>query len=148
VTFAGKGDKSNLPADLVKNLQIMFPAEKFSIFEKPACLYGEGYGPDIQKGGGNYCNDKSFVLFDILIEGWWLSRKNIENIALKMKIDIVPIRMIGTLIDMIDIIKTGDIKSRWGEFQAEGLVAKPQVELKARNGDRIITKLKLKDYKK
>jgi hypothetical protein len=37
--------------------------------------------------------------------------------------------------------------SRWGEFEAEGLVARPEVELFDRAGHRIITKIKAKDLK-
>lgn len=37
-------------------------------------------------------------------------------------------------------------KSAWGDFTAEGLVGRPLVELKGRDGSRIITKLKYKDF--
>lgn len=37
-------------------------------------------------------------------------------------------------------------KSTWGDFQAEGIVARPSVELKNRAGERIITKIKCKDF--
>jgi len=36
--------------------------------------------------------------------------------------------------------------SAWGEFKAEGIVARPSIELIARNGKRIITKIKHKDF--
>lgn len=36
--------------------------------------------------------------------------------------------------------------SIWGDFIAEGIVARPAVELKTRNGHRIITKIKHKDF--
>jgi hypothetical protein len=38
------------------------------------------------------------------------------------------------------------VKSWWGDFDAEGIVARPQVELFTRAGHRIITKLKCKDF--
>jgi len=56
----------------------------------------------------------------------------------------VPIIGMGTLHEMVELAKTG-FKSRWGDFMAEGVVAKPAVELKSRNGERIITKIKYKD---
>ena len=34
----------------------------------------------------------------------------------------------------------------WGEFQAEGIVARPRVTLFSRNGERIITKVKCRDF--
>jgi len=110
------------------------------------CLYGEGYGAKIQKGGGNYLpNGVSFVLFDVLIENWWLERPNMLDIADKLDIQTVPIREMGTLHDGIAIIKNG-LNSTWGNFRAEGLVCKPYVELFNRKGDRVITKLKHKDF--
>jgi len=36
--------------------------------------------------------------------------------------------------------------SKWGDFEAEGIVARPAVELKTRAGERIITKLKTRDF--
>lgn len=38
------------------------------------------------------------------------------------------------------------IKSQWGDFIAEGIVARPATELLTRNGERIITKIKHKDF--
>lgn len=45
----------------------------------------------------------------------------------------------------VKIAKKG-FNSEWGNFFAEGIVAKPEVELFARNGQRIITKIKYKDW--
>ena len=53
-------------------------------------LYGEGFGAKIQKGGGNYIpNGQSFILFDVVIDGWLLQRKNVQDIATKLGIDTV-----------------------------------------------------------
>ena len=38
-------------------------------------------------------------------------------------------------------------KSQWGDFKAEGIVARPNTELVGRDGKRIITKIKQKDFK-
>jgi len=39
----------------------------------------------IQKGGGNYIADGvDFVLFDVWINGIWLERENVEDIAEKL----------------------------------------------------------------
>ena len=37
-------------------------------------------------------------------------------------------------------------KSQWGDFMAEGIVARPAQELRTRDGHRIITKIKHKDF--
>lgn len=109
------------------------------------CLYGEGYGAKIQKGGGNYCPDQDFVLFDIKIGEWWLLRLDVEDIAQKLSLDVVPVIGSGTLYEMVEIVKEG-FNSQWGDFLAEGIVARPSVELKTRRGDRLITKVKCKDF--
>ena len=67
------------------------------------------------------------------------------DIALKLGVDIVPIIGEGTLDDMVEMTEHG-FNSNWGEFVAEGIVARPKTELCARNGKRIITKIKHKDF--
>jgi hypothetical protein len=39
------------------------------------------------------------------------------------------------------------MKSLWGDFESEGIVARPKVELQTRGGRRIITKIKTVDYR-
>lgn len=100
----------------------------------------------IQKGG-KYRKDQSFVLFDVLVEDWILKRVDIEDIAFKLGIDIVPIVGYGTLAEAIALTKTG-FKSAWGDFIAEGLVLRPETDLFSCSGKkRIITKVKHKDFK-
>lgn len=147
LVFDGKNDNSQIPPTLVKTLNDLFypKIEIFKkMFETDICLYGEGYGPGIQKGG-KYRKDQSFILFDCLIDGWWLERKNLEDISNKLSIDIVPLIGKGNLDDLVEIVKRG-FNSQWGKFTAEGIVAKPLAGLKRRNGERVITKLKCSDF--
>ena len=147
LTFKGKTDKAQLPPQLVARLYERFSEEKLrKLFPEGVCLYGEGYGPKIQKGGGNYRKDQDFVLFDVKVGSWWLDRDSLDTIAIKLGLDLVPIIGVGPLRDMINWCRTG-FKSDWGSFQAEGLVGKPAVEIQQRNGQRIITKLKCKDFR-
>lgn len=148
-TIGGKTDNAQIPTFLFDKLIQMFPEEllKEVFGEVPVCLYGEGYGAKIQKGGGNYIHDGvSFVLFDVLIDGWWLKQEDVSDIALKLNISTVPILGAGTLGTMVDTVRNG-FDSTWGTFEAEGIVARPGVGLMSRNGHRIITKLKHKDFK-
>jgi ATP-dependent RNA circularization protein (DNA/RNA ligase family) len=149
ISFGGKTDNADIPVFLMAKLNEMFlPLQpKFlELFnDAEVCLYGEGYGAKIQKGGGNYRQDQSFVLFDIRIGQWWLQRKDVDDIAVKLGLDSVPVIGEGTLHDMIEKVKAG-FPSIWGNFMAEGIVARPKVELIARNGKRIITKSKHKDF--
>ncbi|MCP4699490.1 MAG: hypothetical protein GY862_21980 [Gammaproteobacteria bacterium] len=151
IKFGGKTDRAQLPAVLMNRLNERFlhETERFKeLFgSEGVCLYGEGYGAKIQKGGGNYRQDQDFVLFDVKISDWWLQRHNVEDIGKKLAIDIVPIIGTGTLHEMAEMAKTG-FNSAWGDFRAEGIVARPATELKTRNGSRIITKIKYKDFRK
>ncbi len=148
ITFGGKSEDAQIPALLVTRLNNIFQPQIETFvkqFPNGVCLYGEGYGAKIQKGGGNYRSNQDFVLFDVNIQDWWLRRENNEEIANLLNLDIVPILGTGTLYDMINYVKAG-FNSTWGDFLAEGIVARPEVELKMRNGDRIITKLKNRDF--
>ena len=135
-------------------------------------LFGEGYGPKIQNGG-NYRDDVSFVLFDVKIGEFWLDRANVDDVAEKLGIDSVPVIGHGTLYDAIRIVAgrerkpvwqdprnqgyepdyyedvpTGAfLKSQWGDFEAEGIVARTSVPLFDRKGQRIITKIKAVDFR-
>ena len=153
IEFGGKTDNAQIPATLYKRLQEMFEVEKFKeIFNEVdtvsenICLYGEGYGAKIQKGGGNYIKDGvGFVLFDVKVNDVFLERSNVEDIAKKLNIKIVPIIGEGNLNEMVEKTRKG-FKSQWGDFIAEGIVARPKTELRTRCGDRIITKIKYKDF--
>jgi ATP-dependent RNA circularization protein (DNA/RNA ligase family) len=151
VEFRGKTDKANIPSHLVKKLHELFTPEKLdAVFEdEEVCLYGEGYGHKIQKGGNYIQNDVSFILFDVKIGHWWLKRIDVENIAKSLDIYAVPVIDIGPLEDAIQLVKEG-FKSTIAQsesYLAEGLICKPDVELFNRKGERVITKIKHKDFK-
>ena len=148
IRFGGKTDAASIPAFLIEKLQERFFPQREKLFEAfpdGACLYGEGYGAKIQKGGGNYRPDQDFVLFDVKVGPWWLERSNVEDVAGKFGLDVVPILGDGTLPEMVEKARNGFL-SRWGDFWAEGIVARPACELVTRNGDRIITKIKHRDF--
>ena len=148
VTFGGRTEAAQIPAQLVTRLNERFlpmTAQLTEMFENGVVLYGEGYGAKIQKGGGNYRQDQDFVLFDVKCGEWWLQRPDVEAIAEKLGLEIVPVIGEGTLFDAVEAAKVG-ICSTWGNFQAEGIVARPKTELKTRSGHRIITKIKCRDF--
>lgn len=152
ITFSGKTDNAQIPSFLINRLnELFFNPERKQLFkdifgENNVCLYGEGYGNKIQAAGKNYIPDGvDFVLFDVKIGNVWLERENVEDIAKKFDIKVVPVIGEGTLEEMIEIVRKG-FKSQWGEFLAEGIVARPKTELMTRKGERIITKLKYIDF--
>lgn len=148
VEFGGRTANAQIPAQLVARLNDRFlPIQDKlrEIFNADAVLYGEGYGAKIQKVGGNYRADQDFVLFDVRVGKWWLQRADVEDVAQKLGIDTVPVIGEGTLHDAVAMAKAG-IRSTWGNFEAEGIVARPKVELMTRGGDRLIAKIKCRDF--
>jgi len=77
------------------------------------------------------------------IDVFWLCNNCKKRINAKDRS--VPIVGRGTLHEFVRWGERGFISS-WGNFQAEGLVARPSVELRDRDGSRIITKIKHKDF--
>ncbi|TFF98068.1 MAG: hypothetical protein EU547_02580 [Promethearchaeota archaeon] len=149
LAICGRTNESQIPPFLLRKLDEMFQASKFIKFypKTSMTLYGEGYGRRIQKGGAKYIPDGvSFVLFDVKIDRWWLELEDVHDIAEKLEIDCVPVVGKGTLQEAIGMTKDG-IRSRWGDFIMEGLVIKPAVQIFNRMGNRIITKVKHKDFK-
>lgn len=149
ITFGGKTENAQIPQQLVNNLNLTFLPKK-SLFvdifkESNVTLFGEGVGNKIQKGGGNYRQDQGFVLFDIRIDNWWMNRDVVNGIADQLGIEYVPKIGEGTLLEMVEFTRKG-FNSQWGNFIAEGIVARPKVELYTRSGHRIITKIKYKDF--
>lgn len=147
VTFDGRTDNAAIPAPLVKRLQEQFLSQSDTLltaFPDGAVFYGEGYGAKIHNGG-LYRPDQAFVLFDVKVGRYWLQRDNVEDIGAKYGIDVVPVITTGTLHDAISYVRHG-FNSQWGAFKAEGIVARPSVELQDRGGHRIITKIKHRDF--
>lgn len=149
VTYSGETDNSQIPSKLISVLLDEMPASRFiNAFgegETEVCLYGEGCGPGIQKGGENYSPILRFTLFDVKVGEWWLNRENVEEIADLMYQRVVHVVGQGPLTSMCRYAELG-FKSEWGDFMAEGLVGRPETELFARDGSRIITKIKHKDF--
>jgi hypothetical protein len=157
----GRTDKAQLHVDLVSVLNDVALKledwahdhwEETTDIDNPASysiiLYGEGYGPGIQKGSG-YREDKGFILFDVKIGHTWLRRADVEDVAVQLGLAVVPLYFIGDLHQAIELVRPG---SGYGSLVAkdpecfEGLVGQPTVPLLDRRGTRIITKVKRADF--
>lgn len=115
--------------------------------EKEVILFGEGYGNRIQKVGHLYRSDNSFILFDVyMVESdLWLQRDAIEDVARALGIDAVPIVFKGTLDEAVAYVKTCP-QSTIGTAPMEGIVCKPIVDVLTRNKERVIVKVKVRDF--
>lgn len=152
VSIGGRTDNAQIPTFLLSRLNELFQPITFSaVFEDSdnvdVTLYGEGYGAKIQKGGGLYLPDRvDFILFDIRIGDWWMTRDSVDELAEAIGCDSVPRMSIGTIDDAVDMVSRG-FKSAIGKGDAEGIVMRPLFDLSDRGGRRIICKLKTKDFR-
>lgn len=150
ISYGGRTDRAQIPPRLKEKLdQIFMNNETEEMFEqkfgeKNVIFFGEGYGAGIQKGGA-YREDVSFILFDVLVEDVWLERENVEDIAKSFGLEIVPIIFTGNLQKGVDFVKTNP-KSTIGSANMEGLVARPESEILDRFGNRVIVKIKCRDF--
>lgn len=153
VRYGGKTDDAQIPTFLLKVLQDTFTPEKMTVQfgntpGTEVCLYGEGFGAKIQKGGNYMPNRTDFILFDCWVNGWWLQRESLAEIARALSIQVVPIIGTGTLEEAVAFAKTGykSTISENKEYIAEGLIMKPEVDLFNRKGERIVAKIKYRDF--
>lgn len=170
IHFAGRTNNAEIPPHLRLALTEQFDTVGFRSKIKELMqdyniseivLHGEGYGPKIQ-GGGKYRDTAGFVMFDVRVGEWWLQRDAVEEIGGRLGVDVVPIVMTGTIYKAIQVVRSGELrdwfgvektfgpgylKSAWGEFEAEGLVGTPTVPLFNRKGERIVTKVKARDFR-
>ena len=146
--FGGRTDDAQIHNGLVQYLRDTFTDAKLGgkFGFDAATLYGEGYGAKIGKGGGNYKPDgQSFALFDVRIGDFWLKRDAICEIATALNIHTVPVFFTGTLAEA-EAEGHRRVQERVGRLSGGGLVGKPVVELHDRRGERIIVKMKTRDY--
>lgn len=169
--FHGKTENANIPATLVKKMTDVFIIEKMYeafphkyepqlINDQPnpkageeidyeVRVYGEGYGMKIQSGGNYIPDDVGIILFDVKIGNWWLNRADVENISQILGVKTTPLIGIMTLKEAEELVIKG-FKSTIAhnkDYDAEGLVCKPIVQLFNRKGERIVCKIKTCDYK-
>jgi len=150
LSFAGRTDKAILPEPLKTKLKEIFTKIKLlEVFDmlKSECviLYGEGFGPKIQKGG-KYREDQSFILFDVMIDGIWLEGTSVTDFAEQLGIQRVPI--IGDMLtdDILAYVQSKPKSLIAKEDRImEGVVCRTKPLLLDRFGRRISLKLKVKD---
>ena len=153
VMFLGRTNKAQIPNNLLNLLNKLFGGNvNEELFEQKfgnseVIIFGEGYGPKINCGE-RYTDEINFIVFDVMINGKYLSRTSVVDISNYFNLPYVPILFSGNLQQGIDFVKSNP-KSIVGnkETYMEGLVARPQNELYDSNGNRLITKIKYDDIK-
>jgi len=156
VLVKGRTDNADLPPFLLDSINELVTLEKLqSTFDQdaPVVLYGEGYGARIQKGGGSYREGTSFRLFDVRVGDWWLNWENVEGVAASLGIKVVP--SIGGPMDVAEAMeRLSSFESSLVAFEdggkqdlrPEGIVARTNPLLFTRKGERLMWKIKHKDF--
>jgi len=152
VVFNGRTDNSSIPSNLVTKLNELFLGEtNAQIFEQnfadcPVTIYGEGYGEKIQSGE-NYCEGINFIVFDIEVGNTFLKREDVEKVAKYFNLACVPVLPITTIKEAVDYIKTKPMSVlACKEKEMEGVVGTPTVRIYDVKGNRIIVKIKARDF--
>lgn len=155
---AGRTNDAQLnPALLNEVVRIAKGAPFEDVFgDAQVTLYGEGYGPKIGPQGSRYADAARFILFDVRVGEWWLTRDNVIDVGAKLGLDVVAVVGEGTLRDAVELTREGfasvhaapstDNDDR-PPLTAEGLVLRPMVDLWNRRGERVIAKIKHKDFR-
>lgn len=150
--FGGRTDNAQMPTNLLQHLQQTFTREKLQKQfpdVKKVILYGEGYGPKIQACGSRYRKDVSFILFDVWIDGWWLEKQNVLDIADALDIEHTINQSIMSTDEVVEFVKSQP-KSYIAEDRnlvMEGVIARsvPLMLFRQRNSP-IMFKLKVRDF--
>ncbi len=161
LTFGGRTDRAQLQTTLYAHLQGTFSEEGFvkafpDMREGSVTLFGEGYGPGIQKVGKQYGPNVSFRLFDVLVKGTnggiWLQPWDVKQVAEKLGINEAPMFGRAALEDALRIVKM-EMQSQVAydgggdhALRIEGIVARAPYGVLDRQGRRIMWKLKARDF--
>lgn len=149
--FAGRTSNAQMPTTLLTHLQQTFYREKMQkVFPnaKKVILFGEGYGPKIQAVGSRYRGKVSFILFDVWIDGWWLEKHKVLDIAAQLDIEHTINQAILSTQEVVDFVKSKP-KSYIAEDPSlvmEGVIARAYpLVLFRQHRTPVMFKLKVKD---
>lgn len=175
VRIAGKTDNANIPKNLLKHMQEKYPDEKvlaalglkefipvdewenehnwlaYEDIPNIYTIYGEGYGEGIQSGGWYIKGGNEFIVFDVKVNDIYLKTNVRDEIAAKLGAPVVPLVGYFTLDEAIEFVRKGFrslIAENPDAKMAEGLVLRTDPVLRNRIGNRIIVKIKYKDFQK
>ena len=159
-SFYGRTDAATIPPFLLVKLEEIFKNNETEqvmeqlFADREVLLVGEGYGNKIQKCGSNYIsNTVDFIGFDVMVkqvegERWfYLDRRDAEDVYKALGIKMVPIVATMTLNDAVCAVmsKPYSLISETKQVM-EGLVCVPDVPVYDKQGNRIIVKIKVKDF--
>lgn len=126
--------------------------EKFLAFNNPrVVIYGEAYGGKMEGMSATYGDKLRFVAFDVMIGESWLDVPDAADVANQFGLEFVAYEKVSTDMESLDLQRGKDstqaVRNGMGTGHArEGVVLRPLIELKKKNGDRVIAKYKLDSF--
>lgn len=151
--IGGRTNNAQLAGDLVANILKALPVDKVTSTLtdanpiEPVILFGEGYGPGIQKGGGLYRAEKGFILFDVRVGEWWLEWSKVKEIARALDLPHVPVYdmtleevQYALVMDNLRSLCSKDVR------MTEGVIMRTEPTVRFRHGGRVMAKLKAVDF--
>ena len=136
-------------SDINSELKEGFRRFGVELEESPIYIYGELYGPGVQKGG-HYGDNLRFAVFDICQQGWFVPIGMLTEMCNNLGLDMVPYLGKMTLKEAESMVihgfKTMVENAKDKDYIEEGIVARPVVPVKDTRGKRMIVKIKHCDY--
>ena len=157
ISIMGHTTKSIIPSNLIEYLNSLFLTQEMEyVFEqmfqeKEVCIYCEGYGYKIQTNGNKYIKNKecSIIIFDVFINGFYLRRENVNDIASKLGLQSVPIVFEGTIKEAVEFVSQHQMSTlNGGLHEMEGIVLETKYPLYNAKGFPIKCKIKYQDLVK
>lgn len=150
VTFFSGGEKYEKFISLFDDTQLVRIFDQMGVNE--LVIFGEAYGGSQQGMSHTYGKDLKFVVFDVKIDGHWLSVPNAEQVAERFGLDFVYYQKVDSEIEMLNEMRDADSvqaqKNGMGiGHKSEGIVIRPLIEVTMNNGERVIAKHKRDDFR-
>jgi len=138
--------------DCIKEINLNKIKEYFKEVESTIVIYGEGYGAGVQKGG-IYSSIKDFRVFDIRIGEAYQDFEYVQKVCIDNQLNIVPVIgeckeiTYGECYDSLKKFQETLIRDGSGG-KPEGIVYKFEPVLLNKYKERLIFKVKFKDFNK
>jgi len=109
-------------------------------------IFGEGVGPGINQA---YGDESELIIFDIIVDNWWLKQPDVEEISKKLGFRSAPVVSEAmTTENIVDYVKAQENSLLTEKpYVMEGVVCTSNPLLLTRNGEPVRFKLKTKDYR-
>ncbi|KKM13946.1 hypothetical protein LCGC14_1711050 [marine sediment metagenome] len=148
VRIGGRTENAQIPLGIINFIQDLHLEDALKVMFQAAnvVIFGEGYGAGIQRGA-SYSATKRFVAFDVLVaDKWWLRWDDVVDVCTKLGLESVPSLGYYDLKWATDLVRVGFLSYLATTANAEGLVGRPEETLFDARGDRLIIKLKTRDF--